>query len=116
MFKTKQITKELKMNSQQLEQVEEFKEKPLNQLVLEHAKDDEMIKTINKIHKLRKEYIVEQVKSKKLFTHKKQKVVVEIIRTLRSIFDTTTFRKENPDTYDKYKKESEAVSLKTTIL
>ena len=75
-----------------------------------------MIKTINKIHKLRKEYIIEQVKSKKLFTHKKQKVAVEIIRTLRSIFDTTTFRKENPDTYDKYKKESEAVSLKTTIL
>jgi hypothetical protein len=74
MFKTKQITKELKMNSQQLEQVEEFKEKPLNQLVLEHAKDDEMIKTINKIHKLRKEYIIEQVKSKKLFTHKKQKL------------------------------------------
>jgi hypothetical protein len=77
MFKTKQITKELKMNSQQLEQVKEFKEKPLNQLVLEHAKDDEMIKTINKIHKLRKEYIIEQVKSKKLFTHKKQKVAVE---------------------------------------
>jgi hypothetical protein len=74
MFKTKQITKELKMNSQQLEQVKEFKEKPLNQLVLEHAKDDEMIKTINKIHKLRKEYIIEQVKSKKLFTHKNKKL------------------------------------------
>ena len=57
-----------------------------------------------------------RLKAKKLFTHKKQKVAVEIIRTLRSIFDTTTFRKENPDTYDKYKKESEAVSLKTTIL
>lgn len=104
------------MNSQQLKQVEQFEAKPLNQLVFEHAKDDELIKQINKVHKLRKDYIIDKIKNKQLFTFKKVKIAVEVLNVLRSIFDVKTFKEENPEIYDKFKKESEAVFLKTTIL
>ena len=108
-------TKGIVMNSKEQKQIEQFSAKPLAQIVLEHSKDDEIIKQISKVHKLRKAFILEKMKTdKKLFTHKKSKIMVEVQKTLRSIFDSKKFKSENSDLYEKYKTETTATTLKTT--
>ena len=103
------------MNSMEQKQIEQFKAKTLAQIVLEHSKDDEILKQISKVHKLRKAFILEKMKTdKKLFTHKKSKVMVEVQKTLRSIFDSKRFKSENSDLYEQYKTETTATTLKTT--
>jgi hypothetical protein len=103
------------MNSQELKQMQSFEKKSLGQIVSEHARDDELLKQVKKIHTLRRKFILDKLdgKKKKLFSHKKSKIMVEVSEILSKRFDSKWFQEDHADLYDKYRKEITSITLKT---
>ena len=103
------------MNSQELKQMQSFEKKSLGQIVSEHARDDELLKQVKKVLTLRRKFILDKLngKRKKLFSHKKSKIMVEVLEILSKRFDSKSFQEDQPDLYEKYRKEITAITLKT---